>query len=109
MCRSLRHLSSSSLRGAGLGSGVDIVEEGLYTAEHVEMRAAFNKLVEKEINPYVDEWEKAQMFPAKEVGVVRHDMGCGMVFLLVGEAQPRSWVWLGKMWVWFVIGEALWQ
>jgi hypothetical protein len=51
----------------GLGSGVDITEEGLYTADHMEMRNALSKLIEKEINPYVDEWEKAQMFPAKKV------------------------------------------
>ena len=68
ICRSLRLLSSSpSLKGAGLGSGVDPVEEGLYTAEHMEMRGALNKLIEKEINPYVDEWEAAHMFPAKKV------------------------------------------
>ena len=26
-----------------------------------------NKFIEKEINPYVDEWEKAHAFPAHEV------------------------------------------
>ena len=55
------------MRWAGLGSGVDPLEEGLYTAEHMEMRAALSKLIEKEINPHLDEWEKAQIFPAKKV------------------------------------------
>ena len=43
------------------------MEEGLYTAEHMEMRAALNRLIQKEINPHVSEWERNQMFPAKEV------------------------------------------
>lgn len=68
VCRCVRLLSSSAQRrGAGLGSGVDITEEGLYTAEHVEMRASLNKLIQKEINPHVEEWERAQMFPAQKV------------------------------------------
>lgn len=58
---------SLSSKEAGLGSGIDPVEEGLFTAEHMEMRAALNKLIQKEINPYVQEWEAAQIFPAKEV------------------------------------------
>ena len=45
-----------------------MTEEGLYTAEHMEMRAALGKLIEKEINPYVDEWERDKMFPAHKVG-----------------------------------------
>lgn len=31
------------------------------------MRAALNKLIEKEINPYVEQWEAAKSFPAHEV------------------------------------------
>lgn len=63
------------------------MEEGLYTAEHMEMRAALSKLIEKEINPYVDEWEKAQMFPAKKVGAARNG-GCGYTWSsLVGVVR----------------------
>ncbi|XP_020601383.1 probable acyl-CoA dehydrogenase 6 isoform X2 [Orbicella faveolata] len=35
--------------------------------EHAELRTSLNKLIEKEINPYVDEWENAKSFPAHEV------------------------------------------
>lgn len=52
---------------AGLGSGVEPAKEGFYTPEHFEMRAALNKLIEKEINPHVEKWEEAKMFPAQEV------------------------------------------
>ena len=31
------------------------------------MRDALRKLIDKEINPYVDEWEAAHAFPAHEV------------------------------------------
>ena len=31
---------------------------------------ALNKFIEKEINPYVDEWEKAHSFPAHKVMVM---------------------------------------
>ncbi len=57
----------------GLGCGVDPVSEGLYTAEHMEMRASLNKLIEREINPYVDEWEKAHIFPAHKVSVTDNE------------------------------------
>ncbi len=42
-------------------------EESIFTKEHREMRGALRKLIEKEINPYVDDWEAAKAFPAHEV------------------------------------------
>lgn len=45
----------------------DNTHESIYTAEHAELREAFRKFIEKEINPFVDEWEKAKMFPAHEL------------------------------------------
>lgn len=38
-----------------------------FTAEHDEMRNTVNKLVEKDVNPYVDEWEAQHQFPGHEV------------------------------------------
>ena len=76
-----RHVATGSV----LRAGVDPVEEAVFTPDHVEMRdvstrtvcvlvftrsfQALNKFIEKEINPYVDEWEKAKAFPAHEVHV----------------------------------------
>ena len=48
-------------------AGVDPREESIYTEEHWQMRLALRKLIEGEINPYVDEWEAAKAFPAHEV------------------------------------------
>src|SRR5260221_11769643 len=39
----------------------------LFTAEHDEPRRALQKFIAAEINPFVDEWEKADIFPAHEL------------------------------------------
>ena len=55
-----QHRSSSSHR-------VPVAEEHLFTEEHAALRSSLRKIIDSEINPYVDEWEKAGLFPAKEV------------------------------------------
>ncbi|MCP3674177.1 MAG: acyl-CoA dehydrogenase family protein, partial [Gammaproteobacteria bacterium] len=37
------------------------------TNEHMELRRTTEKFVQNEINPFVDEWENAGIFPAKEL------------------------------------------
>ena len=39
----------------------------IYTEQHIQMQDALRKFIETEINPFVDEWEKAEIFPAHEV------------------------------------------
>ena len=39
----------------------------LFTAEHEQARRILHKLIETEINPHVDEWEEAGIYPAHEV------------------------------------------
>ena len=39
----------------------------IYTEQHIQMQDAFKRFIEAEINPHVDEWEKAEIFPAKEL------------------------------------------
>lgn len=45
----------------------DFSHEPIYTSEHAELRDAFRKFIDKEINPFVDEWEKNKLFPAHEL------------------------------------------
>lgn len=45
----------------------EFTHESIFTEEHAELRTSLNKLIEKEINPYVDEWENAKSFPAHKV------------------------------------------
>ena len=42
-------------------------DEHLFTNEHSEMRQSLRKLIDRDINPYVDEWEKQEIFPAHKV------------------------------------------
>ena len=39
----------------------------LFTDEHRAIQDALRKFIDSEINPHVDEWEKAEIFPAHEV------------------------------------------
>ena len=38
-----------------------------YTEQHIQLQDSLKKFIETEINPHVDEWEKAEIFPAHEV------------------------------------------
>ena len=38
-----------------------------YSHEHLEIQNTLKRFIEAEINPHVDEWEEAEMFPAHEV------------------------------------------
>ena len=37
------------------------------TTEHEELKRSAIKFVESEINPHVDAWEEAEIFPAHEI------------------------------------------
>src|SRR5258708_10963149 len=47
----------------------------LFTADHDEPRRALQKFIAAEINPFVDEWEKAEIFPAHELFKKLGDLG----------------------------------
>src|SRR5438477_1459159 len=48
----------------------------LFTADHDEPRRILQKFIAAEINPFVDEWEKADIFPAHELFKKLGDLGC---------------------------------
>jgi citronellyl-CoA dehydrogenase len=52
------------------------------TQEHEELRRTARNFVEKEINPYVDQWEEQGIFPAKELFKKMGDLG------LLGICKP---------------------
>src|SRR5882762_7711750 len=47
----------------------------LFTSEHEDARRALQKFIAAEINPFVDEWEKADIFPAHELFKKLGDLG----------------------------------
>ena len=48
-------------------SADNITAESIFTDEHAELRRSLNKIIEKDINPFVDEWEEQCRFPAHDV------------------------------------------
>ena len=45
----------------------ELTHETIFNEDHAELRASLNKFIQKEINPFVDEWENAKSFPAHEL------------------------------------------
>lgn len=59
------------------------------TADHVAFRDTLRRFAEKEINPFVEEWEEAEIFPAHEVFGKLGDLG------LLGLTKPEKYGGLG--------------
>src|SRR5580704_12233803 len=47
----------------------------LFTPEHEELRRSLRKFIAAEVNPHVDEWEEAGIFPAHELFKKMGDLG----------------------------------
>ena len=55
-----------------------------FTQEHEEIKRTLKRFIENEINPHVDEWEEAEIFPAHEVFKKMGDLG------LLGLTKPEQ-------------------
>jgi len=60
-----------------------------FTPEHEEIRRTIKKFVEAEINPYIDEWEEAEIFPAQKVFKKLGDIG------MLGITKPVEYGGMG--------------
>jgi citronellyl-CoA dehydrogenase len=60
-----------------------------FTQEHEELRRTVKNFVDKEINPYVDEWEKDGRFPMREIFKKAGDLG------LLGISKPEKFGGMG--------------
>lgn len=60
-----------------------------FTQEHDELRRTVKNFVDKEINPYVDEWEKDGRFPMRELFKKAGDLG------LLGISKPEKFGGMG--------------
>ena len=56
-----------------------------FTQEHEEIRRTMKKFIDAEINPHVDEWEAAEMFPAHEVFKKLGNLG------MLGLTKPEAY------------------
>lgn len=59
------------------------------TEDHEALRATIRKWIENDVNPYVDEWEEAQIFPAHKVFKRAGDLG------LLGIDKPEQFGGMG--------------
>jgi len=60
-----------------------------FTEEHDQLRKTVRDVVDKEINPYVDEWEQEGLFPAKTVFKSLGNLG------LLGVTKPEEFGGMG--------------
>lgn len=56
-----------------------------YTHEHLEIQKTLKRFIDAEINPHVDEWEAAEIFPAHEVFKKLGNLG------LLGLTKPETY------------------
>ena len=56
-----------------------------FTHEHEEIQRTLKRFIDDEINPHVDEWEAAEIFPAHEVFKKLGDLG------LLGLTKPEAY------------------
>lgn len=61
----------------------------IFTQEHNEIRRTVRNFVENEINPHVDEWEKAGTFPMKDMFKKLGELG------LLGISKPEKFGGMG--------------
>ncbi len=59
------------------------------TDEHEALRSSMHKFIEREINPYIDAWEEARIFPAHELFKKLGDAG------FLGVSKPTEYGGLG--------------
>ena len=56
-----------------------------YTHEHLEIQNTLKRFIDAEINPHVDEWEEAEIFPAHELFKKLGNLG------LLGLTKPQAY------------------
>ena len=66
-----------------------LIAEHVYTEQHIELRESYQKLIQKEIEPYIDEWEAKGIFPAHELFKKLGDAG------FLGISKPVEYGGMG--------------
>ena len=70
-----------------------------FTKAHQLFRETVRRFVDQEINPYVDEWEEAEIFPAHELFKKAGDLG--LLGPVVSGGVRRAWAaTTGTTWPW---------
>ncbi|XP_033121799.1 probable acyl-CoA dehydrogenase 6 [Anneissia japonica] len=80
---------SQSTESKHVANSSAITDDDIFTEEHAEFRKSLNKLIQRDINPYVDLWEANEQFPAHEVFKKLGDAG------FLGVTKPTEYGGLG--------------
>lgn len=67
----------------------ELDEEAIFTKDHEQLRNSLNKIIEQEINPFVEAWEEAKQFPAHQVFKTLGQSG------FLGVTKPTEYGGLG--------------
>eukprot|EP00794_Sanderia_malayensis_P003014 gene3014-3472_t len=67
----------------------ELLDEHIFSQQHVELRNTLNKIIEKDINPFIEQWENEGLFPAHEVFKKLGDAG------FLGVTKPVEYGGLG--------------
>lgn len=59
--------SASRCLSSAAQTQVEESAHGIFTPEHLAVQESITRFVEREINPHVNEWEAAGLFPAREL------------------------------------------
>lgn len=86
MLRNLSKLRSVFRKNAEFQCGVG---GEIYGPDHKAMQESLQKIIDNDINPYVDEWEAARMYPAHEVMKKLGDGG------FLGTSHPEEYGGMG--------------
>jgi citronellyl-CoA dehydrogenase len=73
-----------------------------FTEQHNEIRRTVSQFVKKEINPFVEEWEEAGIFPAHEVFKKAGNLG------LLGIHKPEEYGGLGLDYSYALVAQEEW-
>src|SRR6185436_12276874 len=65
--------------------GPHVGEQMQYTHEHLEIQKTLKRFIDEEINPHVEEWEAAEIFPAHQVFKRLGQLG------LLGLTKPEEY------------------
>ena len=69
----------------------------MFTAEHRALRETLARVIEKDINPFVDQWEAEGIFPAHQVFKKLGDAG------LLGLTKPVEYGGMGLDYRWGIV------
>ncbi|XP_005099716.1 probable acyl-CoA dehydrogenase 6 isoform X2 [Aplysia californica] len=70
---------------ASSASGSSGSDDIVYGPEHLQLKESLRKIIERDINPHVEEWEQAKNFPAHKVFKLLGDNG------FLGVTKPKEY------------------